>query len=106
MNIKRILSVLLCIIMMPAVPFVNAEETGIVIAGEQIYRESFEEDTNFAQNTEYKITKDGDVGVLSFDRTGKIDNMQSLAGPEIQNVISEFDAFESGGEDIESLMLQ
>lgn len=91
MNIKRILSVLLCIIMMPAVPFVNAEETGIVIAGEQIYRESFEEDTNFAQNTEYKITKDGDVGVLSFDRTGKIDNMQSLAGPEIQNVISEFD---------------
>ncbi len=92
MKLNKLLSGVLCVMMVSqniAVLNVSAEET-VIIPGNRIYYESFDESVDFCENAEYTISSDSDKGVLAFDRVGKIDNMLSLAGSEAGDVITKY----------------
>lgn len=93
MKLKRLLSAGLSIglILTNIVPVIAEENNNIVIAGNEIYRESFDTDGSFASNTAYIKAKDGEREVLQFDRRGTADNMQSLFGADCADVIAEYD---------------
>ena len=89
----KLLSGLLCLAL--AVQYgitVNAaaDDGGVIIRGNMLYSESFDEQTSFANNADYSITSDGERGVLLANGTGKVGDMQSLAGVTAADVITDF----------------
>jgi len=92
MKSKKLLSCVLCAMIASqniALLSAEAEET-VIISGNTVYHESFDENTDFCENPEYIVTTDAEKSVIAIDRVGKIDNMLSLAGVDMSDVIAEY----------------